>query len=92
MSARVPNVSIVIEPKLAKRETFAAIIDASTRTVDRLVARGLPSLGSGRSRRIDVESALAWLRSHPDTLTEPRDDDEAIALRAARRELARGTR
>lgn len=79
-------------PRLAKRATFAAVIDCSTRTVDRLVRRGLPSIGSGRARRIDVEAALTWLRTHPDALNEPSSTDEAVALRAARRELARTSR
>lgn len=73
-------------PILAKPGTFATLTDACTKTVHRWVASGMPHVGSGRSLRIDVDAAIAWLREQS---TDAPDDDETAGWRAAMREAGR---
>jgi hypothetical protein len=47
-----------------------------------MVARGLPTIGSGRSRRVDVERADVWLRNERDAVD---DVIERSARQSARR-------
>lgn len=68
---------------LASRETFAAMIDMSPKQVDRMIKRGLPSVGTGRARRIDVEQAVAWIRNNPESLNDKRPEGVIEAARAA---------
>ncbi|MGA3123472.1 MAG: hypothetical protein ABSF69_22100 [Polyangiaceae bacterium] len=68
---------------------YARRISLAERTVWALVARGLPTIGSGRSRRIDVAQADEWLRGQRDRV------DAAIqsqARRAAQRAAAKVSR
>jgi phage terminase Nu1 subunit (DNA packaging protein) len=81
-----------LRPLFATRATFAALIDASTRHVDRLVARGLPVIGKGKALRIDVELAVQWLRdreAHEHAHCDATDADEAAGRAAARRARSR---
>jgi phage terminase Nu1 subunit (DNA packaging protein) len=78
-------------PIFASRGTFAALIDCSTKHVDRLVARGMPVIGRGRSLRVDVERAIAWLRdveAHEPASNDV-DADEAAGRAAAARAASR---
>lgn len=61
---------------------YAARVSLSERTVWSMIARGLPTIGSGRSRRVDVERADLWLRSERDAVD---DAIEQSARRSARR-------
>jgi hypothetical protein len=78
------------EPEVlfAKVPDFAKRIDISERHVWDLVKRGLPTIGSGCCRRVDVRAALEWMR-----VQKPQADDcvERSARRAARRAALRAT-
>jgi len=68
---------------------YARRLSLGERTVWALVSRGLPTIGRGRSRRIDVERADDWLRSQQGEV------DAAIAAqarRAARCAAGKGSR
>jgi len=41
---------------------YARRVSMGERTIWALVARGLPSVGSGRGRRVDVAGADVWMR------------------------------
>jgi excisionase family DNA binding protein len=51
----------------------------SRATVHRWLRHGMPSLGRGKSRRINVAAAEAWLRGRPMHTTS--DDAAALAAR-----------
>jgi hypothetical protein len=76
------------EPPHDSRPLFMRVRDYATRasigerTVWNLIARGLPTVGKGRSRRVDVERADVWLRSEH-TATD--DSVERSARESARR-------
>jgi hypothetical protein len=55
---RAEPATILIYATVAK---FASLLGYSKRYVETLIARGLPVVGSGRARRIDVERARLWL-------------------------------
>ncbi len=61
---------------------YAARVSLGERTVWSLVSRGLPTVGSGKSRRVDVERADAWLRGQRGQVD---DAVEESARRSARR-------
>lgn len=66
---------------------YAARVSMSPRTVWTLIGRGLPTVGAGKSRRIDVARADEWLRE------QSSDVDDAVekqARRSARRAAGRG--
>jgi hypothetical protein len=53
------------EPILFMRVSdFAEHVAMSERAVWSLLKKGLPSVGAGRTRRVDVERALLWIRSN----------------------------
>ena len=66
---------------------FAKRIDVSERHVWDLVKRGLPTIGTGRSKRIEVKAALDWMRGQK---AQVDDSIERDARRAARRAASRG--
>jgi hypothetical protein len=68
---------------------YAQRVSLGERTVWALVSRGLPTVGSGRGRRIDVARADEWLRSQPDRVDA---EMEMQARRAARRAAAKAFR
>jgi hypothetical protein len=68
---------------------YARRLSLGERTVWALVSRGLPTIGRGRSRRIDIARADEWLRNQQGEV------DAAIAAqarRAARRAAGKGSR
>jgi hypothetical protein len=67
--------------------TYAARVSLAERTVWNMVARGLPTIGSGRSRRVDVERADVWLRNERDAVD---DVIERSARQSARRAAKAG--
>ncbi len=81
-----------LEHAFMKRATFAKRIDVSERTVDGLIARGLPCIGKGRLLRVDVARADVWLRDHlgDDAPETQADEDPDAAL--ARKNASRGSR
>lgn len=89
-TARRERHAVLFATVLAKRESFALMIDASTKHVDRLVAQGLPTVGKGKALRIDVERAVAWLREqNAQQAAAVVDDDEQAGRTAARRNAER---
>ena len=66
---------------------YAARVSLAERTVWNMVARGLPTIGSGRSRRVDVERADVWLRNERDAVD---DVIERSARQSARRAAKAG--
>ena len=60
---------------------YARRVSLSERTVWALISQGLPTIGRGRSRRIDVARADEWLRGQRDQVDVA---IEAQARRAAR--------
>jgi hypothetical protein len=67
----------VSEPVFVRVAAYAARTGISERKVWDLVASGLPTIGSGRSRRVDVVAADAWLRAQGAS-----EVDDAIERRA----------
>jgi len=65
---------------------YARRVSLGERTVWALVSRGLPTVGTGRGRRIDVARADEWLRSQRDRVDA---ETEAQARRAARQAAAK---
>ncbi len=64
---------------------YATRVSLSERTVWGLVARGLPTVGSGRTRRVDVERADAWLRSERGAIDDVVERSARLAARRAAR-------
>jgi hypothetical protein len=67
---------------------FAAHVAMSERTIWNLITKGLPTIGSGRGRRVDVRAALEWMRGQK---AQVDDSVERSARRAARRAASRAT-
>lgn len=82
-----------VVPLFASIATFAALCDVHEKTIDRWLARGMPSIGSGRHRRVDVQLAVQWLRANergaPARPADESTDPAALARRAAEQFLAR---
>jgi hypothetical protein len=76
------------EPLYLSVPKFAAHVAMSERTIWNLIAKGLPTIGAGRGRRVDVRAALEWLRVQK---TQADDSVERSARRAARRAASRQT-
>ena len=55
---------------------FAKRVGISERTAWTLVARGMPTAGTGRGRRVDVARAVEWMRAQTTTV------DDAIERQA----------
>jgi hypothetical protein len=68
---------------------YARRLSLGERTVWELVAQGLPTIGSGKSRRIDVARADEWLRGQRDRVDAA---IQAHAQRAAHRAAAKVSR
>jgi hypothetical protein len=68
---------------------YAARISVSERHAWDLVSRGLPCVGSGRGRRVDVGRADEWLRTRRDVVDDASEKD---ARRRARSTAKRGAR
>jgi hypothetical protein len=68
----LPSLATKADPGLLfmRVPAYAARVSLSERTVWGLVARGLPTVGSGRARRVDVAGADVWLRSERETTHE----------------------
>jgi hypothetical protein len=78
---------------LMTKEEYAERIAFSVRKLDQFTAAGLPTFGKGRSRRIKVREADAWLLAHSEGDGSPPDDVALDALAAAkRRSKTRGGR
>lgn len=67
---------------------YATRISLSERTVWNLIARGLPTIGKGGSRRVDVERADLWLRNERTAV----DDSVEQSARASARRAAGAAR
>ena len=52
------------QPDYMTIREFAAYMRLSSRTIDRLIAAGIPTVRVGRCRRIDRQSAIIWLQSN----------------------------
>lgn len=63
-------------PMFARVADAAALLGVSERRCWQLVREGMPTVGVGRGRRVDIERARAWMRAQ-----EPASD-ERIAERA----------
>jgi hypothetical protein len=74
---------------LMRVPAYAARVQLSERTAWKMISRGLPTIGIGRSRRVDVERADAWLRNER---TAVDDSIERSAREAARRAANRAAR
>ncbi len=75
------------EPIYLRVRAYAERVTMSERTVWTFVRKGLPCIGVGRSRRVDVKAADAWLKGERDQVD---DGIERDARRAARRAASRG--
>lgn len=64
---------------------YARRVSLSERTIWNLIARGLPCIGQGRTRRVAVTDADAWLRARRDHV----DDAVERQARAAARKVSR---
>ncbi len=84
-AAAEPAVIYLRVPAYARRASM------SERSVWSLVARGLPTIGAGRSRRVDVARADGWLRDQREAVAVD-GAVETKARRAARRAAGRVTR
>jgi hypothetical protein len=64
----------------AKLGAYAKRVGLSLRTLRDLIDEGLPTIGSGRLRRVDVEAADRWLRGRA-----PRSENDASSSVTSRR-------
>jgi hypothetical protein len=69
---------------------FAHRVAVSERTVWNLVAKGLPTVGQKRGRRVDVESADEWLRQERDHVDDGVERAARVAARTAASRAAGG--
>ena len=67
---------------------FAARVALSERTIWTFVRKGMPVIGSGRGKRIDVVRADAWLAEHRDAVDSGVELQARTAARAAARRRA----
>jgi hypothetical protein len=68
---------------------YARRISLAERTVWALISEGLPTVGSGKARRIDVARADEWLRGRRERVDAA---IQAQARRAAQRAAAKASR
>jgi hypothetical protein len=82
------------EPKADSAQLFMRVRDyagrvsLSERTVWNMIARGLPTVGESRSRRVDVARADLWLRNERKAV----DDSVERSARESARRAARAVR
>lgn len=62
-------------PLLMKVSDYARRTGYSTAFIDRLIAKGLPTLGRHKARRVHVERADRWLEANLDHLDVPATED-----------------
>lgn len=67
-------------PALIDKATLARALDCSTRTVDRLIADGLPLVRLGEAPRFRLDAVLAWLDAR-----QPASGAESRGLRNGRK-------
>ena len=73
-------------PLLMKVSDYAKRAGYSTAFIDRLIPKGLPTLGRHKARRVHVERADRWLEANLDHLDLPATEDlDAIAKANARK-------
>jgi hypothetical protein len=68
---------------------YARRVSLSERTVWALVSRGLPTVGTGKSRRIDVARADEWLRCQRSEVDAALEEQARRAAHRAARRAAR---
>jgi hypothetical protein len=71
-------------PTFMKIREYAARTGYSKRTIENFMDEGLPTVGKGRLRRVDVEPADEWIRNRA-----AREQDEQDAVEKEAREDAR---
>lgn len=52
------------ELRFMRRRAFAERVGIGLTKLDQLIAAGMPCVGAGRSRRVDVHAADEWMRTH----------------------------
>ncbi len=62
---------------------YAERVRMSKRTIRNFLDAGMPSVGSGRGRRIEVEVADRWLAEHRDRVEDGVEKQARAAARAA---------
>ena len=77
------------DPIFMKVPAYAERIGVSERHAWKLAKEGLPTIGEGRARRVDVVRADEWLRARSAATSD--DSIERRARADARRSAARGT-
>ena len=66
--------------------SFARRVSLSERSIWTLASEGMPMVGSGRGRRVDVARAIAWIRERNDAVDDAVEREaRASAARAAGR-------
>jgi hypothetical protein len=73
------------EPVFMKLAEYAGRVGYSVRTIANFVDDGLPTVGGGRLRRVDVAAGDEWIRALAARRREARDQIEADAHEDARR-------
>jgi hypothetical protein len=86
LDERLPRAPAAPQVVFERVAIFAKRIAVSERTGWSLVSKGMPTIGSGRGRRVDVARALEWLRREGQRVD---DAVERSARAAARRAAAR---
>jgi hypothetical protein len=76
------------EPIYLRVPAYAERVAMGERTVWTLVRKGLPCIGVGRSRRVDVRAADTWLKGEQEHVDDAIERD---ARRAARARASRQT-
>ena len=77
-------------PLLMKVSDYAQRTGYSTAFIDRLIPKGLPTLGKHKARRVHVERADRWLEENLDHLDVPATEDlEDLAKANARKKRSK---
>lgn len=82
-------------PEFVSPSQFAHRMGWSRSTVHAKILAGLPTIGRGKARRIEVATALAWLNAQPRLHPRdyrPADNDTDDAATAAAKRVAGRTR
>lgn len=67
---------------------YATRIAVSERAAWSMVARGMPTIGSGRMRRVDVRRADAWLRDRHEAIDDAVEKSARASARKAAKRIA----
>lgn len=91
LDERLPQPKPIPEILYERVSAFARRVAISERTIWTYIKQGLPTIGSGRGRRVDVQAAIRWLTDRSD-LVDDRIEKmaRASARRAAERAMKRG--